>query len=273
VGPVTSISSIMKPALLLLTAITCGGQTFDVATIKPTSPSERGIGMFTYPGGRITATNYTLKGFLHEAYSIDDRRIEGGPKWADEKPFSLVAVPPAGSASSRINPSNIKLPPPEEELRMLRALLAERFHLKVHEETREGSVYSLSVERVNQLNPAKNKEAFPGLFMGQTGKERVYYLSAENASLPLVSTRLESFVGRPVVPQTDLAGTFDFRFEYEIVDGLSNFINAIQQVGLKLTPTRGPIRYLVIDEAQEPDENYSPLLPGLTVSTQSGRGV
>ena len=245
----------MKPALLFLASLALSAQTFDVATIKPPPESERAIGMFTYPGGRIVATNYTLKSFLHEAYSIDDRRIEGGPKWADEKRFSLVAVPPADSASSKINPSNIKLPPPEEERQMLRNLLAERFHLEVHEETREGSVYALTVERTNQLAPAKNKEAFPGLFMGQAGKQNVYYIAAENASMPLLATRMESFVGRPVVAQTDLTGTYDFRFEYEIADGLSNFINEIQQVGLKLTATRGPVRYLVIDEAQEPDEN------------------
>jgi uncharacterized protein (TIGR03435 family) len=248
----------MKLALLLLTAILGSAQSFDVATIKPTPESERVIGMFTYPGGRIVATNYTFKMMLHEAYKIDDRLIEGGPKWAGERRYSLTALPPADSASSKINPSNIKLAPPEEELQMLRTLLAERFHLAVHEETREGNVFQMTVDRGgHKLTPTKNPQAFPYLGSGFTSMngERKYYIAAENAPLDLIARQLAGFVGRPVVDQTGLAGAFDFRFTYEYIEGTSNAANAIQQIGLKLTPAKGPIRYLVIDQAQEPDEN------------------
>jgi uncharacterized protein (TIGR03435 family) len=248
----------MKPALLLFTAIVSQAQSFDVATIKPTPESERVYGMFTYPGGRIVATNYTLKMFLHEAYKIDDRLIDGGPKWVGEKHYSLTALPPAESASSKINPSNIKVPPPAEELAMLRTLLAERFHLKVHEEMREGNVFLMTVDRAgHKLTPTKNDQAFSYLGSGFTTEngERKEYIAGENATLDLIADRLASFVGRPVVNQTGLTGAYDFRFNYEYVERTSNAANAIQQLGLRLTPAKGPIRFLVIDQAQEPDEN------------------
>lgn len=250
----------MTPArLVLLAAALASAQTpleFEVATIKPTTEQERVAGMFTYPGGRIVATNYSLKALIAEAYKISASLIEGGPKWAGEKRFSLTAQPPAESASSKINPSNIKLPPPDEELLMLRALLAERFHLIVHEETREGPVFALTVDDPKKLTPTKNKEAFPYLGMGQTGKpERPYWMAAENASMQLIATRLQGYVERPVIDQTGLDGTYDFRFECEYSNGMSSVTTSIKEAGLKLTPAKGPIRYLVIDRAEEPDEN------------------
>jgi uncharacterized protein (TIGR03435 family) len=62
-------------------------------------------------------------------------------------------------------------------------------------------------------------------------------------------------MGRPVVDQTGLAGTFDFRFEYEYSNGISSVATSIREVGLKLVPAMGRVRYVVIDRAEEPDEN------------------
>jgi uncharacterized protein (TIGR03435 family) len=56
---------------------------FEVASVKPSDDQTRIIGMFTYPGGRVTATNYTLKMLIHEAYAIEDYKILGAPRWTE----------------------------------------------------------------------------------------------------------------------------------------------------------------------------------------------
>src|SRR5262249_12207350 len=145
---------------------------FEVASIKPTGPKEVVIGIFTYPGGRITATNYTLNMLIQEAYRRDGYmpekfQIVGSPKWADEDRYSLAATPPADSKSNKISPSNPKLPPPEEELQMLQTLLVDRFSLKIHEEMKDGPVFDLVVgDKPARFTKARDKDAFPVVAFG-----------------------------------------------------------------------------------------------------------
>lgn len=217
--------------------------------------------MFVYPGGRITVTNYTLKMLIHESYGIPEFRILGGPKWAGEDRFSIVAKPPANSKSANVTPANPKLPPPVEELLMVRALLTDRFRLIVHEETKEGPMLVLVVgSQGAKLTAARNKDAFPVVGYGRTGvAERPDFMHGENASMGLFAKRLSVDIERPVLDQTALNGTFDFEFEYarnlsESAEGPSLF-GAIQQLGLKLIPKKGPVLHLVIDHAEKPAVN------------------
>src|SRR5438132_621981 len=115
-------------------ALTLAAQqpVFEVATVKLSTPEERSIGMLVHPGGRMVITKYTLRMLIHDAYLIEDFLIEGGPKWANEERYSITATPPPGSKSSQVKPTNIKLPPIEEERLMLQHLLADRFGLVVH---------------------------------------------------------------------------------------------------------------------------------------------
>jgi uncharacterized protein (TIGR03435 family) len=235
--------------------------TFEVASVKPSSKQERVIGMFTYPGGRLTVTNYTLRMLIAAAYQVREFQILGGPKWTGEERYSVAAMPPADSQSSKISPANPKLPPQGEELSMLRALLADRFHLAVHAETKEGRVFALQVGRKGPaLAGARDKDAYPVVSYGRTGAaERPDFMEGQNASMALFAERLSRELGCPVLDQTGLKGAFDFKFEYaadlsESAAGSSLF-TAIQQLGLKLAPTRGPVPHLVIDHAEKPSEN------------------
>jgi uncharacterized protein (TIGR03435 family) len=235
---------------------------FEVASLKPTDPKERIIGMFVWPGGRITATNYTLIMFLHDAYGLEDFQIAGSPKWAGEDRYSLVAIPPADSKSRQINPSNPKLPPPEEELRMLQNLLINRFRLKIHEETREGPVYDLvRGDKPPRFTKAKDEDAFPVITFEVTRvPERPNVMEGINASMSLFAARLAGFMKRPVIDRTGLVGAFDFKFDFVMdinnpVAVVPSLPVAVEELGLKLVASRGPIRYLVIDHAEKPQEN------------------
>jgi uncharacterized protein (TIGR03435 family) len=252
----------MRAVIFLLAATLFGQQpTFDVATVKPSGPDERHIGMLIYPGGRMTVTRYTLRMLIHEAWLIDDFLIEGGPKWANEELYSITATPPPGSKSSKVNPPNIKLPPIEEERLMLQALLAERFGLVVHEETKDAPVFALTVAgQGHKMKPPKDPETFPVVVYGRTGiPERPDFLRAENATMQHVTKRFADMLKRPVVDRTGLQGSFDFYFEY--VQGLSDsaegpsLTTAVQSIGLKLAPAKAPVRHVVIDKAEKPKGN------------------
>jgi len=236
------------PLLIAVLTITSAAQkdplTFEVASVKPTDPKEGAIVMLVSAGGRMTATNYTLDMLICTAFRLQDFQLLNSPKWAGENRYSLVAVPPAGSRSSRVNPSNPKLPPGEEELQMLQRLLSERFHLKTHEETREGPVYELVLTgKARRFTNTKDPDAFPVVEFGTTGVQPPNFLRGINASMPLFAARLADLLKRTVIDKTALAGAFDFTFEFA------------EELGLKLNSSRGPVRYVVVDHAEPAQEN------------------
>jgi uncharacterized protein (TIGR03435 family) len=250
--------------LLLLPVLEALGQpapAFDVASVKPSTPQERVIGMFLYPGGRLTITNYTLRMLIHDVYGVEDYQISGGPKWTGEDRYSIEAKPPADSKSAKVNPVNFKQAPEEEELSMLRSLLAERFQLRLHQESTEGSVLALVVDSHGpKLTEARDKDAVPGVGGGRTDDpERPEFMNGWNVSMARLAARLSQLLQRTVLDHTGLNGTFDFRFEYaaslsDSADGPS-LSTAIQQLGLRLMPAKGPVVHLVIDHAEKPSGN------------------
>lgn len=122
---------------------------FEVASVKPAlSPAELGrlaaqsggpppmprFGMDTQPGGRFTAATVTLKQLIAQAFDLKDYQIDGGPGWLTTDYFEITANAGADATPTDVNS-------------MLRTLLAERFSLRTHTETRQASVYVLTVAR------------------------------------------------------------------------------------------------------------------------------
>lgn len=234
-------------------------QEFEVASVKPSTPQERDISMFTYPGGRITVRNFTLKQLIQVSYEVQNFQISGGPAWAGEAGFTMELKPPASSQSSRFSPSNPKNPPPKEELLMLQALLADRFQLKLHRETREGTVFALvSNGKGRKLQPPKSRDARPLVTMGfeaDTDGRRLYFIAGLNATMALLAQRLAGLLRRPVDDETGIAGNFDFKFNYEEDGTDASLVTAMQQIGLKLESKKSSTEFLVIDRAEKPSAN------------------
>src|ERR1035438_2131993 len=116
----------MRGLLILPVLFGCAAfaQSFDVASVKP---SARAVGrdynnQVTLGAGGFTGRNTTLKRLIAEAYGLQPYQVSGGPKWLDENEYDVLAKTekPAGAEQARA---------------MLRALLAERFHLLAHRET------------------------------------------------------------------------------------------------------------------------------------------
>jgi len=227
---------------------------FEVASVKPAPPDggTMGIGLSTYPGGRIHATNYTLRQLIHDAYNLEMYLILGGPHWADDDRFDVEAKPPASSESSKWTPVNFKSPPNPE---MRQMLLAERFQLKVHAETRKEPVYSLVVVKGGpQLKAPASTTAQPFVSFLPHG------LSGKNATIDQLVERLGRALGRPVLNHTGVQGNFDFLIDYPPDDAGTDhtvlLLGAIQeQIGLKLETQPGAVDVIVIDSAEKPSGN------------------
>ncbi len=230
---------------------------FEVASVKRSPPQSgpMGIGLYTYPGGRIHATSYTLRMLIHDAYNIELDHIVGGPHWADEDRFDIEAKPSASSGLSNWVPANFKSPPNLEMRQMLQTLLTERFQLKAHTEMRKERVYALVVAKGGpKLKESTSSAVQPFVSFLPHG------LSGKNATIDQLVERLERILGRPVVNRTGVQGNFDFLIDYPPDEAATDpavlLLRAIrEQTGLRLETQRGSTDLIVIDRAVKPSAN------------------
>jgi uncharacterized protein (TIGR03435 family) len=138
---------------------------------------------------------------------------------------------------------------------MMQTLLAERFKLALHRETRVLPVYALVVAK----NGPKLQEANPDGRAGLTseGGRSGVRVTSQKAAMAGLAHRLSLDVGRPVLDRTEIKGFFRITLEWAREgDGPSVFAAIQEQLGLKLEATKAPIEILVIDHAQKvPTEN------------------
>lgn len=251
----------MRAIFFGLLALAASAQTFEVASVKLSTPAEKEIGLFTYPGGRLTATNYTLKMLVEEAYGFRSYQVSGGPRWVNEERYSLEAKPPAASPAAKFMPAGIKTSPSPEMLVMLRNLLEERFQLKVHKETKEQPVWVLVAAKGGaKVTETKDPSAEPWWAYRKGG------IDARGRSIPWLAEALAKLLHRPVLDKTGLAKTYDWELRYDPaqIDPGGDTVEAAdasrpslavalqQQLGLKLETAKGPVEFLVIDQAAKP---------------------
>jgi uncharacterized protein (TIGR03435 family) len=229
--------------LLALLPAAFAQQTFEVASIKPADPAAR-ILDFREEHGRLTIVNVALLRVVQNAYGMHWFWITGGPPWIDKDRFDIVA-------KANGDPSH------EEMMKMLQALLEDRFKLKVHTESKEGAVFHLVVAKGGpKLNPPKDKE---DSWVGGKFAATTHGYQGHNATLAMLATRLEEELRRPVIDLTGVAGQFDFEMQFSIDDSKPengpSIFSALQGIGLKLESGKGPVPSLVIDHAEKPSEN------------------
>jgi uncharacterized protein (TIGR03435 family) len=256
IGP-QMIPTIRGAILAVLAACAASGQpsatapAFEVASVKPAIDRARGKDFRIAPGGRLTVTNQPLVTLIRQAYGVARYQISGGPGWLDAERFDI-------DAKAAGDPSR------ERMMAMLQTLLADRFKLKVHRETREGPVFALTVAKSGSKlkQPQSGEESF--IRTSRTGpidQDAVTsVLEGRKASMPVFIEQLSGHLGRPVIDHTGIHADFDFRLEFAADDAPTNpapsILAAIQeQLGLKLDAAKGPVEILVIDHAEKPSEN------------------
>ena len=251
----------------LLAAALLGGQlpgqstNFEVASVRLSDPKDHTIGLYNFPGGRVKITHYTLQMMAEVAYDLREFQISGGPAWVREERWTIDTKPPSDSKSAQADASheNIRIPLNSEQRAMLQGLLAERFHLKAHRETKKDApVYFLRRgDQPIKLMPAKDTSQLPWVGGPLGGKILGDGIAGTNASAAYIAERLSIYMKHVVVNQTELPDAYDFRVDYngQYYDVQLCIRKGIHDLGLKLDPGKSDIVTLVIDRAEKASEN------------------
>ena len=208
------------------------------------------------PGGRVVGHGCTLEYLIDEAFSIQAFQLSGGPAWIHDSRYEIEARPPVSSKSSQALPLSPKAEPNVEQRLMLQSLLAERFQLKVRHDISQGPVYLLiKGSKPLKLEPAKDigKSDFSWVGSPRGGTITGDGIAGENISMPILASRLSRYLARPVSDQTGISGFFDFKYQYASDDPhpdlVSSILSSVQEIGLKLESTKGPVETIVIESA------------------------
>jgi uncharacterized protein (TIGR03435 family) len=232
----------------------------------------------TSAGGRLTAENMPLRLLIQRAYDVRPFQISDGPSWIDAERYDIVA-----KADAAVPERHVVGP-------MLRALLEDRFGLKLHRELRELPVLNLTQKSGGKLTTSKTIDcADTGSAFSPAGSSTLpchevvlsisptgARLRGEQASTGQLAVTLANILGRPVIDRTAFGGKFDLDVEVSL-DGLDGILDVLgirspsapasdnmmpsiltalpEQLGLKLTAGKGPVEVLVIEHVQRPSGN------------------
>lgn len=252
---------------------------FEAASIKPgrNCAGGRGGGGGAPAPGRVNVKCFTLQDYIQSAYGMfadglsqnpHRMQIFGGPDWSTTETWDIDARAESNAPVARMYGP------------LLQRLLEERFHLKIHKEQRELPIYTLTVAKNGlKLQPTRegscavldlNRPPGPDSPMvrrcgstsvnGNTARTIVQFTGQTISSL--IARSFYADLDRPFIDKTGLTGMFDIHLEFARdgapADDTSapSIFTAIQdQLGLKLTPNRGPVEVLVIDHVERPGEN------------------
>jgi uncharacterized protein (TIGR03435 family) len=256
--------------------------TFEVASIKALGEANAAAlarfgdgcdgGFPRVEGSRFTVTT-TVYALLTWAYSFNNRGgcsfvsygdfIAGGPSWIRNERFEIRALMPEGSPAYTTGQFMEGAAPKLET--MIRNLLADRFQITVHRETKEVQGYLLVVGKggptirpssdaltPNAAAPRRQAAAAPGAAR----------FTSPRTTMTYVALMLGVITRRPVLDKTGLAGEFHFELEYAPPDAPPGdspapavFTAVQEQLGLRLDSARVPAEVIVIDRAERPSEN------------------
>jgi uncharacterized protein (TIGR03435 family) len=199
--------------------------------------------------GSLNMRNVSLKTAIRWAWHVMDFQVTG-PDWIANERYDIMA-----KASG---------PAPDPELRlMLQALLADRFKLAVHRQTKEMSAYALVVGKNGPKFHESAAEGESSLVPDQKTMKVVVQRTPVSQLVEMLSNVLRS----PVVDQTELKGRYDITLELakyipdrsstEPMDPLTIITRGLQdELGLKLEPRKLPLDLVIVDHAEKiPVEN------------------
>ena len=221
--------------------------TFDVASIRPSQGGREAVDVLP---GSVTMRNMRLTGAIRWAYNVLDVQVSG-PDWLNAARFDTVAK--AGA------------PATEPEMReMMQTLLADRFKLELHRQTKEVNVMVLTQDKGGHKLKKVEQEGSPSFSTGKLN------LTGKGATIAQLITFLSREVRLPIIDQTGLNGRYDYFMDINayITDEMRNqngppveapsiIANALQaQLGLKVTAKKMPLEVLVIDKmGKTPTDN------------------
>jgi uncharacterized protein (TIGR03435 family) len=260
---------------------------FEVASIKQNTSGDGGQLIRIMPGNRFNVTNMAPRQLIIMSYQLQQFQVTGGPSWITSDHYDIVAKM-AGEQAPFV-PGQ-----PNPMMLAMRTLLADRFKLKLHKETREMDVYNLVMIKPGVPGPALKasttdcvKEAnarrggpppagppappgpndpFPCGLMGMPGMIRM-------GGMPIaqITQMLTNQTGRLVYDKTNLTGNWDFMLKYLFEqrgnqplppgvpapdpDAPSIYTALQEQLGMKLESAKAPVEMTVIDSIEHPTDD------------------
>jgi uncharacterized protein (TIGR03435 family) len=242
------VRAIARLALCVLPSIygqPVAAQRFEVASVKPSNTDPRSPSGINAGHGRLNAGNVTVKRCIMGAYGVGPSRIFGGPDWLDSTRFDIIAKAEAPVGEHIL-------------MTMLQGLLADRFKLTLHRETRSVQAYILEVAK---NGPKLAKGDGEGSSTNSAGTS----IGAKNTTMDHFAEVLSRQMDFPVVNKTGLEGVFNLQVRWTregaraddtSAEGSPSIFTAIQeQLGLRLRSQKTPVEILVIDHVEKPSEN------------------
>jgi uncharacterized protein (TIGR03435 family) len=256
---------------------------FEVASVKPNNSTDlRSMQMQTLPGGTVMYMNVPLRVIVSQAYSLPFNSLEwiSGPKWIDSEKFDIEARAPQGVIPAGLPDKQRN----DKSMLMLRTILADRFRMTTHVDTKQGPVYSLVVSKSGlKLPKAKIEEKdCPEI---STRTENCHAINGgqgggmhgKTIDMSDLVSFLNNFGDHPIIDNTGISGLFDIDTEGWVPmrprpgpapgtepsaedrafadPARPTLQQVLDKVGLKLESTKGPVQVLVIDRIERPSEN------------------
>jgi len=235
--------------------------SFDVISIKLSVPGKPGNG-FGMRGHEFLTYNTTASDLIKFAYRLNAQEIIGGPGWLDKEKYDVTGTPDTPGE-----------PSPERQRTMIKKLLANRFRLTFHRETKRLAVYAIVVDK---SGPKLRRSAADPSELPVLNFPTIGVLVCANASMSdLAEIMQDPILDRPVVDQTGLTGRYDFKLtwtptgrelaEYGVHAPASAgddanappdlFTAMREQLGLRLKATKASVNTIVIDNIEQPSPN------------------
>jgi uncharacterized protein (TIGR03435 family) len=232
---------------------------FEVVSIKPLGDFRPRSGPPRSDPGRVSYPSITLRLLVMQAYGVRNDQING-PSWIDDQFYDVEGKIPEGALPSQVP-------------QMLQSLLAERFGLKIHQESPVKAIYALLV---GKSGPKLKKSDETTPMVDPNGKQvsrRISFSTSgriqfNGTTMTQFARSMSAFMDRPVIDMTDLPGRFDIVLDAnpDDLEGLhkmfpttapspgasasSSIFTAVQGLGLKLESRKLPIEHIEIDHAE-----------------------
>ena len=247
--------------IFVLSAVPVSPQepSFEVASVKKVANPD-GIWTLNFAPERFDAV-MSVRELIVQAFSVLNFQLVGGPGWISSDQFAIVAKAPGQSSTDQIR-------------QMLKTLLAQRFKLKTHLETKNAPAYDLVMARGDgrkgpQLRETSidcaalgiNLTAAPTASKGWCGIRGTGFqrMTGQGATMKYLATILSQRARRMVIDETGLAGGYDFELVSTMstdtapTDSTPQLGTALEeQLGLRLKPSERPLQFLVIDQVEQP---------------------
>jgi uncharacterized protein (TIGR03435 family) len=270
------VPTIARLNLFVLAGSLAFSQTpaFEVASVKSSVPGTIGGRTQFLPGGRFSATNVPLNFLIQQVYGLRDFQIVGAANW-------MAVIADGYGARYEIQAKGDESATEAQLKEMVKVLLADRFQLKVHKETRELPVYALIPAKAGvKLVVAKDTgrpRGSGGIALMDRG-----WIQGTNVTMESLIRNLSQSMDRPVVDKTHFTEAFDFKLQWtpdsdpstepgcpasfaviqeqlklkpEAASCPSIFTAVQEQLGLNLDAQKDPVEVLEIDHVERPSAN------------------